>query len=160
MPANSWKLAPGLNHVGAYQVSGRPFLSGACVAPVSGATGLVIHFPYVTKWFQIEPVQAVPGVGSLRVAFSENGLHEKGGYYVNIHPSSSFCRPIDMKVSEIWVMSEAAGSTFTFDLMAGLTNIPVGSTNTANSASANGSWSPDGVVEAGGRNWSGSIGVG
>ena len=152
MPADSWKLAPGLNHVGAYQVSGKPFLSGACVAPVSGATALVIRFPAVTKWFQIEPVAAVPAVASLRVAFSENGLHQKGGSYVNVHASSSFCRPIDMKISEIWVMSEAA-STITFDVMAGLTNIDTGrlytDTRTVN-----------GVVEAGGANWSGSIGVG
>jgi len=157
MPADSWKLAPGLNHVGAYQVSGRPYLSGACVAPVSGGAGLVIHFPYVTKWFQIEPHSG--SFQSMRVAFSENGLHGKGTANIRIHASSSFCRPIDMKVSELWLMSEDS-ATFTFDLMAGLTNIAVGSTNTANSASAAGNWAPDGTTEAGGRNWSGSIGVG
>ena len=30
MPSDSWKLAPGVNHVGAYQVSGRPFASASC----------------------------------------------------------------------------------------------------------------------------------
>ena len=160
MPADSWKLAPGLNHVGSYQVSGRPFLSGACVAPVSGATGLVIHFPYVTKWFQIEPQSgSLNDVHALRVAFSQNGLHGKGGYNFRIHASSSFLRPIDLKVSELWFMSEDS-RTVTFDIVAGLTGIPAGRTNTANSASVNGHWSPDGVAEAGGPNWSGSIGVG
>tara|TARA_Y100000034_G_scaffold108471_1_gene138854 strand:+ start:1867 stop:2325 length:459 start_codon:yes stop_codon:yes gene_type:complete len=152
MPANSWKLAPGLNNVGSFQVSGKPFLSGACLAPASGSS-LVVRFPTVTKWLQLEPIQAMPGGASLRVAFSENGLHGKGGSYVNIHPSSSFCRPIDMKVSEVWVMSEAAGSTVTFDIMAGLTNVQNSSLYTADRTI-------NGVVEASGPNWSGSIGVG
>ena len=158
MPADSWKLAPGLSHVGAYQVSGKPYLSGACLAPASGSDSFVLRFPKVTKWFQIEPAYNVPAIAQLRVAFSENGLHQKGGSYINIHPSSSFCRPIDMKVSELWFMAEAA-STITFDVMAGLTNIPAGRTNTATSASVNGLTTINGVVEAGGPNWSGSIGV-
>ena len=78
MPADSWKLAPGLNHVGAYQVSGKPYTSGSCLAPASGAASLVVRFPCVTKWFQIEPFQS-EGNTELRVAFSENGLHGKGG---------------------------------------------------------------------------------
>ena len=63
-----------------------------------------------------------------------------------------------MKVSELWFMAEAA-STITFDVMAGLTNIPAGRTNTTTSASAAGLTTINGVVEAGGPNWSGSIGV-
>tara|TARA_Y100000296_G_C5131954_1_gene236046 strand:+ start:481 stop:933 length:453 start_codon:yes stop_codon:yes gene_type:complete len=150
MSAESWKLPPGLNHVGAYQVSGRPFLSGACSAPASGAISLVIRFPAVTKWLQI-----APHTGSqerlLRVAFSKNGLYGKGGSYIRLHASSSFCRPWDMKVSEVWFMSEDA-SAFEFDVMAGLTGIPSSRTNTTGSM---------GIVGAGGGpNWSGSTGVG
>jgi len=161
MPADSWKLAPGLSNVGSYQVSGKPsYLSGACLAPASGSgASFVLRFPTVTKWFQIEPVYDVPAIAQLRVAFSENGLHQKGGSYINIHPSSSFCRPIDMKVSELWFMAEAA-STITFDVMAGLTNIPAGRTNTATSASSAGLTTINGIQEVGGPNWSGSIGVG
>ena len=44
MPADSWKLAPGLSHVGAYQVSGKPYLSGACLAPASGSDFLCAAF--------------------------------------------------------------------------------------------------------------------
>jgi len=165
MPANSWKLAPGLNNVGSYQVSGRPFASGSCLAPASGSATLVVRFPYVTKWFQIEPAQA-EGSTALRVAFSENGLHGRGGtgaaddgYNFRVHASSSFRGPLDMKVSELWFMSEDA-TTFTFDVVAGLTNIAIGSVSTATSASAAGEWVVGGTVEAGGPNWSGSIGVG
>jgi hypothetical protein len=111
-------------------------------------------------WVQIEPLS---GSGqSIRVAFSENGLYGKGGtavagaagdgYNFRIHPSSSFCRAIDMKVSELWFMSEDS-ATVSFDLIAGLTNIPSARTAT-NTRTVNG------TAEAGGPNWSGSIGVG
>jgi len=156
MPANSWKLAPGLNNVGSYQVSGRPFASGSCLAAVTGSS-LVVRFPAVTKWFQIEPHSG--SFQSMRVAFSENGLHDKGNAHFRIHASSSFCRSMDMKVSELWFMSEDS-ATFTFDLIAGLTNIPAAYTSTATSASVNGLTTINGVVEAGGPNWSGSVGVG
>ena len=54
MPANSWKLAPGLNNVGSYQVSGKPFAKGGITVPVSGATnGAVVRFPNVTKWVHV-----------------------------------------------------------------------------------------------------------
>lgn len=158
MPANSWKLAPGLNNVGSFQVSGQPFASGSCVAPASGSAALVVRFPAVTKWFQIEPNQAMLR-RNLRVAFSENGLHGKGGtgaigdgYNFRVHMSSSFRGQTDMKVTELWFMSEDA-STFTFDVLAGLTNLPTGRTDTEDRTI-------NGVVEAGGPNWSGSIGVG
>jgi len=171
MPADSWKLAPGLNNVGSYQVSGRPFVSGACIVPASGSS-MVVRFPSVTKWFQIQPLSSSVGADrSMRVAFSEQGLFGKGtadadgvlsngGYNFRIHQSSSLCQnPIDLKVSELWFMSEDS-ATQTFDIIAGLTSIPAIRTDTATSASAAGLWSPDGSVEAGGANWSGSIGVG
>tara|TARA_Y100000034_G_C6818617_1_gene368483 strand:- start:603 stop:1082 length:480 start_codon:yes stop_codon:yes gene_type:complete len=158
MPANSWNLPPGLNNVGSYQVSGRPYISGSCLAPASGSA-LVLRFPVVTKWFQIEPHSSIED-RELRVAFSENGLYGKGGSNFKVHLSSSLCRPLDFKVSEIWFMSEDASDTATFDLVAGLTNIPKERTSTETSASAAGLWAPDGsTTEAGGPNWSGSLGV-
>ena len=160
MPADSWKLAPGLNQVGAYQVSGRPFASGSCLAPASGSASLVVRFPCVTKWVQIEPNRAELG-NSLRVAFSENGLHDKGGHNFRVHASSSLRGPLDLKVSELWFMGDLnSEGTFTFDIVAGLTGIPAARTSTATSASVNGLTTINGVVEAGGNNWSGSIGVG
>ena len=158
MPADSWKLAPGLNNVGSYQVSGRPYTSGSCLTPVSGSNSLVIRFPAVTKWFHVAP-HSGSGI-SMRVAFSENGLHGKGGSNFRIHPSSSFCRPLDMKVSELWFMSEDNATAVTFDIVAGLTSISAGRTSTETSASAAGLTTINGAVEAGGPNWSGSIGVG
>jgi|1_EtaG_2_1085319.scaffolds.fasta_scaffold05006_3 hypothetical protein len=154
MPTDSWKLAPGLNNVGSYQVSGQPFTSGSCKAPISGST-YVLRFPQVTKWVKIEP--RLGGNRSLRVGFSANGLAGKHGAYFHIHQSSSM-RELDLKVSELHFVSEDAAAII-FDVVAGMTSIPAGRTSTATSASMNGLTRIKGVVEAGGPSWSGSIGV-
>jgi len=126
MPADSWKLAAGLNNVGSYQVSGRPWVSGSCLAPASGSA-MCVRFPAVTKWVQIEPVNM--GGAHLRVAYSQNGLFgkgttdAKGGYNFQIHQSSSLRGPMDVKVGELWFMSETTDE-LTFDVVAGLTGIP------------------------------------
>ena len=160
MPADSWIIPPGLNNVGSFQVSGQPFASGSCLAPASGSNSLVVQFPAVTKWVQIEPHQSEVN-SQLRVAFSENGLHGKGGSNFRVHMSSSFRGPLDLKISELWFMGDVnSEGTFTFDIVAGLTGIPYTRTSTETSASAAGTWVVNGVAEAGGPNWSGSIGVG
>ena len=159
MPANSWKLAPGLNNVGSFQVSGRPFVTGSCVGPASGSTAMVVRFPYVTKWLSIQPLHTQVHSRTLRVAFSENGLHGKGatspagGYNFNLNVSSSLCGPLDLKVSEVWFMSND-GSTYTFDVVAGVTNIPASRVSIPEDRTI------DGVVETAGPNWTGSLGVG
>jgi hypothetical protein len=161
MPADSWKLAPGLNNVGSYQVSGKPFAKGGITVPASGSdVGTVVRFPNVTKWVQVEMSPITPDGTRMRMAFSKKGLAEKGDAYFILHNSSSFQRPLDLKVSELWFMVEAPGSrTAEISLVAGLTNILAGSTNTATSASVNGQWVVNGITEAGGPNWSGSLGV-
>jgi hypothetical protein len=151
MPSDSWKLAPGLNNVGSYQVSGRPFASGSCLAQKSGSAGFVVRFPTVTKWVMIEP--RISGSNrDLRVAFSQNGLHDKGNSYFRVNLSSSLRGPLDLKVSELWFASEDGG-TVTFDIVAGLTSIPVGRVETEDRT-------VEGTVTAAGQNWSGSLGVG
>ena len=155
MPANSWKLAPGLNNVGSFQVSGRPFASGACEAPISGAASLVVRFPHVTTWFQIVPNNIQPVANhrqSLRVAFSENGLHAKN--YFRLDYSGSMARTFEVKTSELWFMENSNLGTFEFDIVAGLTNIPASRTAIPDDRTV------DGVVRAAGPNYTGSIGVG
>ena len=160
MAHNPWALAPGLNAVGAYQVSGAPFVSGSVLVHASGSTATVVRFPAVTKWVQVSPCEADTDV-TVRVAFSENGLFGKGGivgsgdgdgYCFHVHASSSLNRPLDWKVSEVWLMSEGSAAV-TVDVLAGLTGVPKGRTSTDQRTI-------NGVVEAGGPNWSGSIGVG
>ena len=69
MPADSWKLAPGLNNVGSYQVSGKPFASGS----IDCTSATVVRFPSVTRWVVIHNRSAVADE-DLKVGFSEAGV--------------------------------------------------------------------------------------
>tara|TARA_B100001059_G_C17636424_1_gene477072 strand:+ start:139 stop:558 length:420 start_codon:yes stop_codon:yes gene_type:complete len=137
----SWNTEPGLNHVGAYQVSGKPFATGSlnCKVDAQPMEGCVVNFPYVTSWVKI--VNKDPA-NTVRVGFSISGVTGSFNFFevgkastANVHNDSGM---LDFKVSSI-VLS---GST-TVDVVAGLTNIRTGLTATAQ-----------------GANWSGSVGVG
>ena len=147
-----YNIPPGLQNVGSYQVSGKPFASGSITT--AGSTARCIKFPYLTRWI------IVTNHGTdqvLRVGFSEGGVQsadaidgnagESGNYYFRIPPKISSgddkqmmmsSQRLELKVSEIWIK----GSN-NVDVIAGLTNIP----STA-------------VATSTGRNWSGSVGVG
>jgi len=147
-----YNISPGLQNVGSYQVSGKPFASGSITTALN--TARCIKFPYLTRWI------IVTNHGTdqvLRVGFSEGGINgadaihgnpgEAGNYYFRIPPKISSgddkqmqmsTQRLEMKVSEIWIK----GSN-NVDVVAGLTNIP---------ATA--------VANADGRNWTGSVGVG
>ena len=135
----SWKTGVGLNHVGAYQVSGVPFASASidCKTP-SG--GFEIVFPYVTRWFQITNKDVN---NDLRIGFSALGV--AGTNYYTIHRSEKnadgtthHTGRLELKVSSVFI----SGSQ-DVDIIAGLTKIDRASTTTAT-----------------GANWSGSSGVG
>ena len=139
MALQNWNTRVGLNNVGSFQVSGKPFASGSILAHVSGANSIVVRFPKVTKWVQISPHQDQLN-RELRVAFSQDGLHRNENF--RVYSSGSFTGPLDIKVSELHFMSEDS-AVFTFDIVAGLTNIDAASVETAE-----------------GPNWKGSDGVG
>jgi len=147
-------LRSGLNHAPAYQVSGRPWASGSCVAPVSGTTAgqgptsQAITFPYVTRWVKINVSGAVRSSAELRVGFSRHGLADyphgdgnAGGDYFTVHPGESTV--LELKVSELHFMSNTAARV-TFDVVAGLTSVATTGL----------------VFNTTGSSWSGSAGVG
>jgi hypothetical protein len=152
-------LRSGLNHAPAYQVSGRPWVTGSCVAPISGTLGATVKpndqpvtFPYVTRWVKIQVSSSVAigamGGPELRVAFSREGLNDNkatsgsmGGRYFTMRPGDT--EVMELKVSELHFMS-SHDSTVTFNVIAGLTSI-------ANTAL---------VFNTTGSSWSGSAGVG
>lgn len=131
MAGISWNTDVGINHVGAYQVSGRPFASGSIDA---SAGAVKIEFPCVTRWVQIINHSGT----ELSCSFSENGL-STGNYFKihNINPSGYHPR-LELKVCEMWFSGSA-----NFDVVAGLTNI-----------------SPEKLNTSVGTSWSGSVGVG
>ena len=138
MALQNWNTRVGLNNVGSYQVSGKPFATGSCLAPATGSNTLKITFPKVTKWVQIIPDS--DELGDVRVGFSHAGTIGNNHFFVNV--SSSTSQALDLKVSELYFVSGDAG-TFKFSIVAGLTNIDASSVETD-----------------AGPNWKGSDGVG
>jgi hypothetical protein len=138
MGAISWKTGVGVNHVGAYQVSGAPFASGNIDASVTD--GHEISFPYLTRWVQV----VNKGTDDCRVGFSQNGVVAGTNYFtvakadVDANGATGNSVRLELKVASIHLSGSNA-----IDVVAGLTNI-------------------DGVRVSGstGPNWSGSVGVG
>ena len=135
MSGISWKTDVGVNHVGAYQVSGRPYATGSLDA--TGASAKVVTFPTVTRWVTI----VNHSTSALSCSFSANGM---GTNYFRVHgvvaggDSAPSTVRLELKVSELYF----SGSN-NFDVVAGLTNIDTARLKTSS-----------------GTNWSGSSGVG
>jgi hypothetical protein len=140
---NPWHIAPGINNVGSFQVSGEPFATASINA--TAPLGTLVAFPQVTKWVQIHNYDT----GILQVGFSSNGVRGNpydgygGKNYFNVPASGSDAGPgssgiLELKVSEIWLLGSA-----NVNVVAGLTSIPAH--RTAGTA---------------GTSWSGSSGVG
>ena len=134
----SWKMDVGINAVGAYQVSGRPFASGS----INCLTATKVSFPYVTRWIYI---QNNDGANAVKVGFSELGIEgppavnffQVGKQLASEEPGTS--PVLELKVSEIWLSGSVA-----VNVVAGLTSILPQRTS----------------MGAGLPSWSGSVGVG
>jgi len=137
--AISWKMDVGINHVPAYQASGRPFASGT----INATNAVKVTFPYVTRWIYI----VNNGAEHVKVGFSERGIRNDsvmggGSNYFKVsrldNNKASVSQRLELKVTEIWL----SGSP-DVDIVAGLTTIPTDRCSV-----------PDGP------SWSGSVGVG
>lgn len=143
---STFKYTVGLSNVGSYQVSGMPFASGSLTIPASGSTPLKIEFPYVTQWISVTNTNSK----HVRLGFSENGVKNGGHNYVLIHEDNHPAEhTYNLKLSELYLLSDTGQSVANFSVVAGLTNIPVERINNLSGS--------DDIV---GNNWSGSIGVG
>jgi len=114
--ADSWKIHAGINHVGAYQVSGIPFATASVDA--MAASGTVVRFPYVTRWVQLINAENA----TLRVGFSKHGVCGAASNYFEVPAAATGQRTtsavLELKVSELWL----SGSK-TCHVVAGLTGI-------------------------------------
>ena len=133
----SWVAEVGINHVPAYQASGRPFAT-ASLDTQHGNDGHALYFPYVTRWVQIINNDTNNAV---KVAFSDRGLSTEKNYFTVGKGSTgqpTVSERLEIKVSELHFTGSA-----NLDIVAGLTTIPSERTTTES-----------------GPNWSGSAGVG
>jgi hypothetical protein len=148
MPSN-FKYRAGLSSVGAYQVSGVPYMSGShATIPGTNSDAYQVSFPYITQWVIVENM----GSNALRVGFSNLGARGKTAtapvqsYFVlagTIDDESVLSRiRLDVRVKDIHLSCDHATNTTTAQITAGLTLVPTEElTGTYN-------------------NWTGSSGVG
>jgi len=141
-PTMRWPAEVGINHVGAYEVSGRPFASGN----INASTAQKVDFPFVTRWVEVINSSNQP----VRVGFSLNGVsgnHVDQNYFFVVPKANTSdggqtsSGRLELKISELWLYSPSA--TTSISVVAGLTSI--------NKNKTSGSLGPS---------WSGSIGVG
>lgn len=128
----------GLNHVGSYQASARPFLTSSLNVPASSGTPTVVSFESVSKFVVI--TNTLPGSVTnvpLRFGFSANGVKgvEDNNYGI-LNNGESF--EADFKVSRVYLLSDSVNEC-SASVIAGLTGIGSNHLST---------------------NWSGSTGVG
>lgn len=134
---STFKYTAGLNNVGSYQVSGAPYATGSLDA--TSGTALKISFPYVTRWVHI----INHDTNELTCSFSEAGL--SGNNHFKLHrthgTNEGYYSPrFEFKVTELYFTGSA-----NFDVIAGLTNLPVERVTN---------------ISPSGSNWSGSAGIG
>lgn len=133
---------PGLGHVGSYQVSGKPFVSGNIDLSIYSSGPLEISFPTVTRWITIRN-RGVSGDNSkeIQVAGSSNGFTTGEYFRIADDYTGSGARRnattprMELKMTKIYL----TGSSDKVDVIAGLTGI-----------------STDSIPD----NWSGSVGIG
>ncbi|HCT52140.1 MAG TPA: hypothetical protein DF712_06725 [Balneola sp.] len=122
MPANSWRVPPGINNVGSYQVSGYPYITGSN-ALTSGSEHK-ISFPKVTRSIIVMNHSS----NTLRFSFAPTGSNDKrvqdGFHYVELD-SDEDSMQLNVKCKEIYISSTAG--TVEYRVIAELTNIDTNS---------------------------------
>ena len=125
------RYSVGVHNVGSYQVSGWPWITGSlCVATDEHW----IRFPKVAK--SVTVILSGSGDGSdvastrghcMRVHFNSTASGDvvAGKHYVTLDGTEEESVTFDVKCKEIFVSS--VGSTFGYELIAELTNIPTAS---------------------------------
>ena len=122
--SSQFKYTAGLNHVGSYQASARPFIKAVSNVPATGAIGdaLEISFPKVTKFITVRN----DGTGNsasvdIKLAFASGGMamHTQKSF-ITIAESASFSA--DFRVTRLYLMTEVDGEC-NATVTAGLTNI-------------------------------------
>ena len=122
-PNPFFQYTAGLNHVGSYQASARPWVSSSIAIPQSGAvaTAQEVTFPKVSRFVTIRN-DATGSSSELRVAFARNGLLEQGDKmnFFTLAQSSSIS--LEYRITKLYLMSDGpyVGSA---TIIAGLTQI-------------------------------------
>jgi len=113
---------PGIGHVGSFQVSGFPYITGSTSIADGGENK--IEFPRVVKSVTIINKSSTTG---LRVHFNptSSGNVYTGGHYISL-PDDEDVVTFNIKCKEIYVSNPAGSGTGSYELFAEVTSIGSG----------------------------------
>ena len=116
----TYNYTSGLGNTAAFQVSGKPFVTGGINCGDGDNNGpdeahVQINFPNVTKWFAVSNLD---DGAKVKIAFSVNGFST--GDYFELGPGAGASAQVyDIKCTTLYVSGSPDVS-----VMAGLTGIP------------------------------------
>jgi hypothetical protein len=113
---------PAAHHgmVSEYQASGVPFVTSSAVNEI-GTSAVKVTFPFVTRWIQIFNTDSVTG-DAIRFGFTSNGVLGVPNANYLILSGGQFTDRLELKCTQVW-FRQHGGSTTSFSLIAGLTNV-------------------------------------
>ena len=115
----------GLNHVGAYQVSGTPYISGSAM-PSNSSDSLRFEFPTVAKSITVKSNHTTIRVhfAPYTASYGYTGAASTNNNFVTIANGES--QTFDFKCKEIFISNTGTSTNATDDvqIFAELTNIP------------------------------------
>ena len=136
----NFQYKQGLGNSAAYQVSGKPFITGAALPdPAVTPAPVEVEFPTVTKSITFVPDYTG---GGYYIGFSAAGVSGSLGtkkFFFQNDPTATTPLTLDVKATSVFLQTADDGGTTTAWIYASLTSIGTGS-----------------IV----NNWSGSAGVG
>ena len=123
---SEFQYKAGLHHVGSYQISGIPYVTGSLTAPTSSGTPIVVEFPSVTKFVSVTNSAAIGGP-ALRVGYSENGV--KGTNFSLVNPQATVT--YEVRTDKVYLLSNGVAITNLVSVAAGVTGIQIDQSLTA-----------------------------
>ena len=109
---NPYVRSPGLNDVGSYMVSGRPYFTGSAIA---NGSEIRFEFPSVTKEIVVQGSNCI----MQPLSSSSPGYDQNHGHFITINANTVY--KFDMKCREIFFKS--IGNSANVELYASLTGI-------------------------------------
>ena len=117
----------GLHHVGAYQVSGVPFITGSTATLITQHDDLRFQFPNVTKSITFKNNHNSQAVNVHFAPWSPGDYDYTFGASTNdnyIQVGGGHDVTLQVKCREVFISSTTNNQTLDFEIIAELTNIP------------------------------------
>jgi hypothetical protein len=143
-------FAPGLGSVGAYQISGIPYITSSLSVPSGSSTPLKIQFPGVSNYIYVKNTMSTASAAApIRFGFSQNGVSGSSAtHYMALSNGESF--QANWRVEDIYLIAISPSATGSAMVAAGITPIPRGIPPVVEGWTSGSRW----------NNWSGSSGIG